>query len=145
MGVTPDFKIPVGDRAIAVERCLQPRHHRRPERLPSVLLLAHPLYTDGNTRQFTRNQRGISRGIIRPVVAVTPGALDMDTANAGRRHAQHLRDGLAIGIDTLSVGPDGHDAIDRLRDRAGRADRAVSLVGTRIAGVQAPLASYRRV
>src|SRR5436305_3177239 len=100
MGVTPDFKIPVGDRAIAVERCLQLRHHRWPERLPSVLLLAHPLYTDGNARQFTRNQRGISRCIIGAVVAITAGALDVDTANARWRHAQHLRDGLAIGIDT---------------------------------------------
>ncbi len=145
MGVAPDLEIPVGDGAVAIERRLQLRHHRRPERLPGVLLLAHPLHAHGHAGQFARDQRGVGRGIVGAVMAVTAGAFDMDAANARRRHAQHLGDALAVGIDALGVGPDRHRAIRELRNGTGRPDRAVRLIGPRIGGLDGPLAGSRRI
>ena len=92
MGVAPDLEIPVGDLAVAVERRLQLRHHRRAERLPGVLLLAHPLHANGHAGQRARDQRGVGRGIVGAIMAVAAGAFDMDQANACRRHAQHFGD-----------------------------------------------------
>ena len=52
MRVGPDVEIPIDNSAVAVERRLQLGHHRRPERLPGVLLFAHPLHAHGNTGQL---------------------------------------------------------------------------------------------
>src|ERR1700722_3402221 len=88
----------------------------------------------------TRDQSRIRGGIVGAVMAVTPGALDMNAANALERHPQHFRDRLTIGIDALGMGPDRERAIDQLRDCAGRPDRAMRLVGPRIAGLDGFLA-----
>ncbi len=87
-----------------------------------MFLLAGPLHAHGNTGQRARDQGRVRRGVVGAVMAITSGSLDMDQADARQRHPQHLRDALAIGIDTLGVGPDRHGIIDRLRDGAGRAD-----------------------
>ena len=108
MRVAPDLEIPVGDRAIGVERGLQLRHHRRAIGLPAMLLLAHPLHANRNARQCARDQGCVGRGIVGAIVAITAGALDMDQTHACRRHAQHLGDALAIRIDALGMGPDRH-------------------------------------
>ena len=69
----------------------------------------------------------------------------MDQADLRRRHAQHLRDALAIRIDTLGVGPDRHDVIGGVSHRAGRADRPVRLVGPRIGGLNGLLPDNRGI
>ena len=48
-------------------------------------------------RRYGRNSRSLRHGC---------------SANARRRHAQHFGDALAVGIDTLGVGPDRHRAVD---------------------------------
>ena len=82
MRIAPDVEIPVGDLALAVERGLEFGHHRRPERLPGVLLLAHPLHAHGNAGQIPCDQGRVGRGIIGAIMAVTAGALDVDAAHA---------------------------------------------------------------
>ena len=91
-------------RAVAVERRLQLRHHRRAERLPGVLLLAHPLHADRHAGQRARDQRRVGRGIVGAVMAVAAGAFDMDAANARRRHAQHFGDALRDRDRRLACG-----------------------------------------
>ena len=61
----------------------------------------------------------------------------MDAANAGGRQAEELGKGVAEGEDALGVGPDGEAALGEEGDRAGGADRAVHLVGARVAGGEA--------
>ena len=133
MGVAPDLVIPVGDRAVGVERGLQLRHHRRAERLPGVLLLAHPLHAHRARRAArARSARHRPRHRRRRCGRSSRSPRHGCSADAGRRHPQHFRDALAIGIDALRVRPHRHRAVDELRHGAGRPDRAVRLIGPRI-------------
>ena len=132
MGVAPDFQIKHRDHAAGIERGLQLGHHRRPERLPAVLLFAHPLHAHRHAGQFPRNQGSIGRGIVGAVVAVTAGTLDMDQVDARRRHAKHFGDARPVRINTLGMGPDRHRVVDRLRDRTGWADRRMHLERPRV-------------
>src|SRR5258708_15412159 len=81
VSVAPDFEIPIGYRTVGVEGCLQFRHHRRPERLPGVFLLARPLHSNRRAGQSARDQGRIGRDIVRAVVAIAPGAFDVDAAD----------------------------------------------------------------
>ena len=62
----------------------------------------------------------------------------MDAAYLVRRQSQHLGDRGPVWIDALGMGPDGNDAVHELRHRAGRPDRAMRLIGTRIACLEGP-------
>ena len=132
MGVAPDLEIPVGDLAVAVERSFQLviiAGPTVPRRVPARASIAR----GSAARQCARDQRSVGCGIVGAVVAVAAGAFDMDAADARRRHPQHLRDRLTVGINALRMGPDRHRTVGQLRDRAGRPDRAVRLIGPRIA------------
>ena len=51
------------------------------------------------------------------------------TRTCSERHAEHLGDRLAVGIDALRMRPDGQPLVLHQRDGAGRSDRAVDLIG----------------
>ena len=71
--------------------------------------------------------------------AVAARTFHMDAAHLVRRQPQHLGDRGPVRIDALGVGPDGDDAVHELRHRAGRPDRAMRLIGTRIACLEGRL------
>ena len=109
-----------------VQRGLHLGHHRRPQRLPAVLLVAHPLHAHRLARHGAGDQRGVGRGVVGAVMAVAAGALDMDAAHLRVRHAQHLGDGVAVGEHALGMRPDRHRAVQQAarRRRTGRSSRA---------------------
>src|SRR5258705_245048 len=84
-------------------------------------------------------------GNVGAVRVIAARAFDVDQANAGRRHAQHLRDALTIGIDALRMRPYRHRTIDQLRHGTGRTDRPVRLIGPRIGRFEGLLAQALRI
>ena len=130
MRIAPDIEMPVGDLTIAVERGLEFRYHRRAERLPGMFLFAHPLHANGAAGQCTGDQSGVCRGIVGTIMSIAARAFDVDAAHLLRPHLQHLRDGIAIGINALRMRPDGQVFALELGDGAGRPNRPMNLIGT---------------
>ncbi len=108
------------------------RHHRRAERLPRVLLLAHPLHAHRPSGQRAREQRRVGGGIVRGVVAVAARAFDVDAMHAPGRHAEHLGERVAQRVDALTVRPHRHRVVLEEAHGARRADRRMHLIGTAI-------------
>lgn len=117
MGIAPHLELPFRDPPLGINRCLESRHHGWAKRFPGMLLLTHPLKTYRVSRQGAGNQRGIGGGIVGAIVTVASRAFDVNEANPFGRHAQQLSDGLAVGIDALRVGPNGHRTMIELSDR----------------------------
>ncbi len=62
-------------------------------------------------------------------MTVAARALGMDDAHALRGQARQFGKGRSVGEDTLRMAPDGELAVADFGERAGRADRAVHLIG----------------
>ncbi len=79
--------------------------HRRAERLPAVLVRAHPLHAD--RRADGLGEQGcIGRGVVRAVVAVAAGRFHVDHVHGGGRQAEQLGDRALQLVDALRSGPD---------------------------------------
>ena len=134
----------MGDSPVGVDRAGDVHGHGRAERLPGMFLLARPVNADGATGKGARDQRCIGRRVVGPIVAVAAGTLDMDHADIHLVHAQHLCDGLAVGIDALGVRVDGQFLAVHERDGAGRADRSMDYVRPGKGGPEGALAAGQR-
>lgn len=98
-----------------------------------MLLLAHPLNAYRLAGNFAGDERGIASRVVGTIVSVTARPFHVDDMDPFFGHRQHFGDSLAVGKDPLCVRPDVQCPIRlHLRDGAGRADRAVDLVGPRV-------------
>ena len=105
-GVTPDLVPPIDDVTLRIQPSRRSNDHGRAERLPGMFLLPHPLQPDRTSRQRACKQRSIGCRIIGTIVSVAARSLGVDAAHALNRHPQHFRNGGAIRIDALGMGPD---------------------------------------
>jgi hypothetical protein len=90
--VAPHLMPPVDDPPRRIERRVDLRKHRRPERFPAMFLLAAPLQPDRNAGHRTCDQRGIARDVVRPIMPITARPLAVDAADAVGGHRDQLRD-----------------------------------------------------
>ncbi len=125
MRVAPDIMAPAADAAVGAQRGFQLDHHRRAERLPAMLLLAHPLQAHGTAGHRTGGKGCVGGNIVGAIVAVTARAFGMDAAHLVCRQAQQLGQGLAQRIDALAVRPHRDAVILPERHGAGWPDRPV--------------------
>ena len=125
-----------------VERALDLDHHRRAERLPAVLLFAHPLHAHrpaghARARSARRRRRRRRRRYGRSSPSLRRGC--SAPAPGGMRSISRARCAAdrRPGVWVHTVTPPSFEQ----RHRAGRPDRAVHQVGPRVAS---PSASLRR-
>ena len=130
---------------------LQLDHHRRAERLPAMLLLAHPLqaHRAGRAPRGRRGRRR-RRHRRRRCGRSSPSPRYGCSAPCSARQAQQLGQGLAQRIDALAVRPDRDAVVLPERHGAGRPDRAMHQAGPAVARLdhachrRAPAARDRR-
>ena len=97
-----------------------------------MLLLARQDDAHRAAAGCTREQRGVERRIVCPVVAVATGGLDVTDAHALRFDAERLRERLAQREDALRRRPHLEASVGPLCDRSRRTDRAVQGEGSRV-------------
>ena len=90
---------------VAVEPAMQVDQCKRPFRVPTVLVRAHPLHADRPARG-ARQERGVRSGVFVAVAAIAARAVDIDAADIGYRHRQHRRELLAQEVRRLRGGPE---------------------------------------
>ena len=97
-----------------------------------MLLLAHPLHAHRPAGKADGDQRRIGGGVVGAVVAVAARAFHVDAAHLLGRQAEHLGDRAAQRDRRPGCASRPSAAVLEQRDGAGRADRAVHLVGTAV-------------
>ena len=125
MRVAPYVVLPGGNVAGRIERGFRARHHRGSERLPRMLLVAHPLNAHRAAWNGSREQGGIRRDVVGPVVPVTTGAFHVDAVHLFIGQMQDLRDCRAQRVHALAVRPYGERVLVEDGNCAGGSDRAV--------------------
>ena len=134
VGLAEHVVVPV-DHAAVRHRALGAHGHGRAVGLPLELVVAHPLQPDRAAVGGARQQRRVERHVVRAIVAIAAGALGVDAADRGGRHAERPRHGGAQRKHALAVGPDRELAVLELGQRAGWRNRPVRLVGPMIGGL----------
>ena len=114
MGVRPDRILPAGDAAIIDQRGANLALHGRPYG-SNVCSCSRVHWTRiGIPGDRARDHRRIRRCIVRAVMAIAAGPLDVDAAHLLGRQAEHFRDSGSIRIDALVCGSKS-SALPRLR------------------------------
>ena len=120
-------EIVTGDAAVGVQPAVDVHQLRGALRLPGVLLFARQLHPH-RAADRARQQHRIRRHIVGAVAAVAAGGLQPDHVDFAVRLLQQQRQVGAQDVRVLRAGPHPDVAVPVIRDRAGRADRAVHLV-----------------
>ena len=132
MRVAPYVELPFGDGSRRIEPRADRLDHRGTERLPRVLVFAHPLDAHRPAGHRAREQRGIRRDVVGAIVPIATGALHVDAVDALLRHPQHFGERVAQRIYALTMRPYGVAAVVELRNRARRPDRTMELIRPQI-------------
>ena len=152
--MAPQFMTPVDNIAFVIERCIEPDHHRRAERLPREFIFAHPLHAHRLAGDCARQQHGVERDVVGGVVAVTARAFGVGDDDVALGKTQHLRHVDAQRVNALTVRPDPHlaavfaislFALAPRRQRAGRRERGVGQVRFGVFGVELFRTCSRRI
>src|SRR5581483_7753311 len=113
----PRLALPADDLPVRVDSAAEVVHARGLVVLPRVLVPAHPLHPNRDV-ELTGHDRRVEGGVVRPVLAVRPGALSRDEADVVVGDAPELRDRLTRAVRSLRRRP--HRAPVALPDRNGR-------------------------
>ncbi len=96
-------------------------------RFPGMLLLPRELHPH-RAADGARQQGGVGADIVRTVAAVAAGGLVPDDLDPRFGQAEQKGEVRPQRVRILRAGPDGEPVLPVVRDRAGRADRAVHLI-----------------
>ncbi len=116
------------DAAIGVQSALDVHQLRGALWLPGVLLFARQLHAH-RAADRARQQHRVGGDVVGAVAAVAAGGLHPDHVDFGFRPLQQQREIGAQDVRILRAGPHPDLTVPIVRDRAGRADRGVHLVG----------------
>ena len=106
VAAAPDLGRPVGGLSGAVECGARGHDHRRAHRLKAELLLAPPAHPDRLPRPAQRDNGGVGRRVVGPVMPVAARSLHMLHRDRGRIELQGAGERGAQRVDPLAMRPD---------------------------------------
>ena len=143
VGRVPGVEVIGFQRAARPEPALDVDQLGRALRLPQMLLFAREL--DPHRRaDRTRQQHGVGDDIVGAVAAIAAGGLEADDVDPLLRQAGEQGKVVLQRIGVLAAGPDGDAVRAHIGDGAGRADRAVHMVGPDVRSVEPCLQAFQR-
>ena len=143
MRITPQLVPPVHDVVVRAQAGAQLHAHRRAERLPHELVVAHPLHSDRPAWERAGEQRGIERDVVCAVVAIASGTFQVDADDARGCQPKSACNVAAQSKHALTVSPDRQLAVHAVRHGARRTDRGVQLKRPGVARLDLPHGSRR--
>ena len=91
VSIAPNFFFPFTDETIRRNHTFEFDHHGGPQRLPSKLILSHPLHAQRLTLHSLGQQHRIKGGVIRTVVAITTRPFSVSCSHLIWRQLKNFR------------------------------------------------------